>query len=207
METLLLLIYELAASSAPALLICMILCRAARWRPDAPRVLIYIIFSSYLFALLHITGTGTIYDAMRFGLELSPRQVSLMPLAGFFADIEGHLLNVLLFVPLGLLIPIVSGMMPGALSIARAAALTSLAVEMSQLLNSRITDIDDLLMNVIGALMGYGLLRCLCAALEQRQRHADAPGIALPAAMMAAAFIGRFLLFNEMGLARLLYGF
>ena len=37
------------------------------------------------------------------------------------------------------------------LPVAAMTLVTSLAIEVSQLLNSRVTDVDDLLMNVVGA--------------------------------------------------------
>lgn len=159
----------------------------------------------YLFALAHFTGTGTLYDAMRFGVDFNPHQLSLVPFVGFFGDIEGHVLNVLLFVPLGLLVPMVSGTRPGTVRIASMAATASLAIEASQLLNSRATDVDDLLMNVIGALLGYGLARCTS---QVREWHSDEEyGVVLPAVMIVAAFLGRLLLYDEMGLAKALFGF
>lgn len=99
----------------------------------------------------------------------------------------------------------VSGTRPDALRMALLAAATSIAIEISQLLYSRVTDVDDLLMNMIGALLGYGLLRCISLG---RKGHTDeGPGVILPVMMVVAAFLGRSLLYNEMGLAKVLFGF
>lgn len=75
---------------------------------------------------------------------------------------------------------------------------------MSQLLNSRVTDIDDLLMNAVGALMGY--LFC-CIKPRGNERTGVDHGIGLSLAMIVATFFGRFFLYDEMGLAKMLFGF
>lgn len=85
------------------------------------------------------------------------------------------------------------------------AVATSVAIEVSQLLNSRVTDVDDLLMNIIGALLGYGLLTLV--SQTRKERSNEGPGIILPTVMIVAAFLGRFLLYDEMGLAKLLFSF
>lgn len=78
-------------------------------------------------------------------------------------------------------------------------------IEASQLLNSRVTDIDDLLMNAFGAFIGY---RLFCRIKPRGSEHScKKHGIGLSVAMIAAAFFGRFFLYDEMGLAKMLFGF
>ncbi|PEN41753.1 hypothetical protein CN630_30500, partial [Bacillus wiedmannii] len=45
----------------------------------------------------------------------------------------------------------------------------SLAIELSQLLNSRITDIDDVFTNTLGAIIGYVLYRVLFKLIDKRE--------------------------------------
>lgn len=171
----------------------------------APSAALAAVFAVYLFALLHFTGAGTLHDALRFGLDFNPHQMNLIPFANFTEDVEGHLLNILLFVPFGLLVPMLSGSRLQALPITATAIATSLVIEFSQLLNSRVTDADDLLMNVIGALIGYGVFGLID---KKRKKQSDQmSGIIIAAAMIAAAFLGRFLLYDEMGLAKMLFWF
>lgn len=199
--------YELACTAIPAFIVYLALIRLARNRSDAdgPPAVFAAIFAVYLFALLHFTGAGTLHDAMRFGFDPNPHQMSLIPFAGFAEDVDGHLLNVLLFVPLGLLVPTLSGRNLGTLPAVTTAIVASLAIEFSQLLNSRITDIDDLLMNVAGTLVGY----CVFGLIERKRKNHNekTPGMILAVLMLITAFLGRFLLYNEMGLAKILFGF
>lgn len=46
--------------------------------------------------------------------------------------------------------------------------LFSLAIELNQLLNNRITDIDDLFTNTLGAIVGYVLYRVLFKMIDKR---------------------------------------
>lgn len=205
MEHLALYACEFACTAVPAFIVYLALGPLIRARTNnsAPSAVLASIFIIYLFALLHFTGAGTLHDALRFGLDFNPCQINVIPFANFTEDVEGHLLNVLLFVPLSLLVPMSSGGYLKALPVVATAIVTSLTIEFSQLLNSRVTDIDDLLMNVIGALIGYAIFRILF-----RRRCDDGrPSVLVMASMLVAAFLGRFLLFDEMGLAKMLFGF
>lgn len=72
--------------------------------------------------------------------------------------------NVAVFAPLGLLLPLVFPLR-SALSVTVCAAALSLSIEALQLLNAvtghggHIADVNDLLANVLGALLGYALTR------------------------------------------------
>ena len=198
---------EFVCTAVPAFIAYLAPKRLMCGRSDAaaPSAVLAAVFAAYLFALLHITGTGTLHDSPRFGLDLNPHQMNLVPFANFSEDVEGHLLNILLFVPLGLLMPMFSGCRQWALPVAATAIATSLAIEISQLLNSRITDIDDLLMNVAGALIGY----CVFRLINQKNMNQSGKttGMGIAAAMRAASFLSRFPLYDEMGLAKVLFGF
>lgn len=200
--------YEFACTAAPAFIAYLVfqrLGRRGRQYAGVSSVVLAVVFSVYLFGLMHFTGMGTLHDAMRFGFDVGPYQTSWIPFANLFGDIEGHALNVLLFVPLGLIAPMFSGVRTKALPTVIMAVVTSVAIEISQLLNSRITDVDDPLMNMLGALVGYGIFKLL--ASKRKGDLCEGPGFALVAVMIASAFLGRFLLFDEMGLAKVLFGF
>ena len=47
--------------------------------------------------------------------------------------------------------------------------LFSLAIELNQLLNNRITDIDDLFTNTLGAIIGYLLYKALFKMIYKRE--------------------------------------
>ena len=64
--------------------------------------------------------------------------------------------------------------------------------------------IDDILLNLIGTVIGFGLYRTIGKHQKHHASHISFVELSLYILVM---FLGRFLLFNEMGIARLIYGF
>ena len=105
-------------------------------------------------------------DVWRFG-------TSLLANDGICATVADRLtaemlLNLLLFVPLGVLLPLLWNN-HGALQNVVCGFLLSMLIECSQLFNHRASDINDLLMNTIGICLGYGIFLlfflCFCDLL------------------------------------------
>ena len=70
--------------------------------------------------------------------------------------------NVLLLLPLGLLLPAAIPAMAGWLRILLVALAASVAIEVAQLwIPNRSADVDDVLLNVVGALIGYAIFTVL----------------------------------------------
>lgn len=205
MENLLLCSYEFICSAFPALAAFAVLVARSRRGTCAMPTSVAIAYAAYLCVLLHLTGAGTLHDAVRFGIDLNGSQLSLVPFAGFAEDVAGHVLNVLLFVPLGAFVAWSAGRGAKARTAVVLGACMSIAVELSQLMNSRVLDVDDLLMNAFGALLGFAL--CLAATKAVKVDREERSSLHAVAAISVAAFLGRFLLFDEMGAAKILFGF
>lgn len=113
------------------------------------------IFCFFLSIILSITGIPAIYR-----LHFDPN-INLHP----FADLAGNGLqyieNILLFVPVGLLLPALFSRFQKLSRCAAFGFFFSLSVEIMQLFSFRATDIDDLLMNTLGTLAGFGLFTLL----------------------------------------------
>ena len=75
----------------------------------------------------------------------------------------------------------------------------SLSIEFAQLATNRISDIDDLLMNTLGALSGYGLWVLLGKHFlsSKEGRRTVALGNMEPVLYLASAYIFNFLLNNR----------
>ncbi|WP_217183331.1 VanZ family protein [Streptomyces sp. AC495_CC817] len=115
--------------------------------------------------------------------------VNLVPFTDIVDDPSGLALNVLLFVPLGVLLPLLASRVT-VWRVLAAGALTSLGIELVQLLADlavglrRVADIDDLIANTAGALLGYAVFRLVTrvpavAAVAERaswpeRKHAGA---------------------------------
>jgi glycopeptide antibiotics resistance protein len=83
--------------------------------------------------------------------------------------------NVLLGVPFGILVPVVAPRSRGLLRVLLLTAVVMLLVEFAQgaLITGRAFDIDDVILNTVGALLGYVLLgRRMGRAVHARERRA-----------------------------------
>ncbi|MDR2531335.1 MAG: VanZ family protein [Oscillospiraceae bacterium] len=71
------------------------------------------------------------------------------------ASITEYLLNILLFIPFGFIAPLLWKKYQNAFFAFLLGLFFSLFIEISQIFNHRVTDIDDLITNIIGSFIGY----------------------------------------------------
>ena len=92
-------------------------------------------------------------------------------------------LNILMFVPFGLLLPMVFPRLRACWKTLLAALGITVLIEVLQYFTGRSADIDDVIMNVLGAVMGYGLFALLNKALQSRKWWQNMLGAQLPASL------------------------
>ena len=172
-------------------------------RTTTSHVLMVVIFAFYISAVFYFTGTGTIYDALRYGNESNPSQINVVPFSNSM-DVVAYVLNILLFVPFGFLLPFIWPNTNKFWVVLPFGFGFSLLIEISQLCNNRRTDVDDLILNTLGALVGY-LLFLLFAWLTKRKPAQTKYCKWEPLLYVGIMFVGRFFLYNEFGLAKILY--
>ena len=200
--------YELLSSLIPYLIMLILFRRVrgkysasvSRWHYILPPV-----FAVYIVAVFHITGVGTLYDGLTAELEEMKERINLIPFSNKI-DTIGYLLNVVLFVPLGFFIPLVWKQMGKLSNSLLAGAAFSILIELSQLLSYRGTDIDDLITNTLGAVIGYIMYKLWARLSKSKYQFTGFDSRELPAYILVL-FLGRFLLFNYVGLIELVYGF
>ena len=106
-------------------------------------------FLVYLWAVFKVTGIGLLADIIRPGIRGG---VNLRP----FADLGvGFWLNIVMFLPLGIVTPCIWKKCGSVRYTVRLGFAVSLLIECSQIFNGRATDIDDLIANTAGFLVGY----------------------------------------------------
>lgn len=200
--------YEVLSSLIPFTVIFMILQRyhqkKGEFAPGKSQAAV-LLFAFYVIAVFHFTSTGTLYDILLYRLEMRPDYLNLIPFSNGI-DIVPCFLNVLLFVPFGILVPFIWKKKEHFVSILGNGFAFSLLIELSQLLNNRRTDIDDLILNTLGAVIGFAFYKGFRKYAKDTSGAYSFPDIELPV-YLTVMFLGRFLLFNELGFARLLYGF
>lgn len=132
--------------------------KAANCRKEKPSEVRYIteaIFTIYIVILLQITGTFNIFS-WKFTANGTFNWVPFIN-----EDIRLILLNVLLFVPMGILIPLIFKLGRGWINISAVGAGSSILIELIQMFFAgRTADIDDILANTAGCVMGYVIFLC-----------------------------------------------
>lgn len=164
-----------------------------------------VIFAIYIFGVFYVTGAGTIYDLLRIGLEYT---VIINPIP-FSNDVSvtGYALNIILFVPFGILVPLIWKRLDNWKSVLLSGLGLVVIIELSQLCNYRATDIDDVIMNMLGTVVGYLIFIAAKKLLGREKKLSEeniAPSYQLPL-FVGVMFLGRFLLYNYMGFASILY--
>ncbi|EEL84952.1 VanZ family protein [Bacillus cereus] len=125
------------------------------------------VFLFYLSLVYGVTQIATVWDISRYEtwIRVSQINLTLFDTAGSTA----YLLNILLFMPLGFLLPTIWPHFRKMKNTVCAGFFFSLAIELNQLLNNRITDIDDLFTNTLGAIIGYVIYRVLFKMICKRE--------------------------------------
>lgn len=121
------------------------------------------VFCYYLIGMLTMTGIGSIK-------AFSPRFVWI-PFAEMIRGPVDAVLNVFLFLPLGLFLPLLYERYNRISSVALAGFLLSLSVELVQMFGRGATDINDLITNTVGACLGYCIYKLLSKLIQKELRE------------------------------------
>ena len=126
------------------------------------RTMVYMIFGFYLAVVLALVGFPNI---TMLQIEFT---VSLIPFIYMLSDLVNACLNVLLFVPFGFFLPMLWKEFRSIKSVALAGIVATFFIEISQLFTGRATDIDDIITNSIGTLIGYLIVRFVTENFTKR---------------------------------------
>lgn len=122
------------------------------------------LFALYMNAMLIIVGTPAI------SYIIWDPTINYIPFADFsVSNMTGMALNIVMFIPFGAFLPIYFTYFRKVRRTVLAGFLMSLSIEILQLFTFRTTDVDDLMMNTIGALVGYGIAKLFLRKGEQSE--------------------------------------
>lgn len=115
----------------------------------------YTLFAVYLAGIYAVVGLPTAAY-----IRLEPN-LNLIPFIGMLISPENTILNVLLFLPLGLFLPLLWKPFrhPGRCVVF--GTMLSLTIELLQIFTFRATDIDDVITNALGTLIGWFFMSVL----------------------------------------------
>ncbi len=148
-----------------------------RWKREAVLLLMFInlaVIIRFVFfprALLNGQVQPLVFD----GAAIFPLRVNLLPLVhlldyGSTRDMIWNVAgNIMMFIPSGIVLPLVYEKLEGFWKTLGGGALISLCIEILQLpFAARTSDIDDLILNTLGVAIGYGV--CKAASCLKRKR-------------------------------------
>lgn len=135
-------------STAAVLLPCFVLLHGCCFRRLSHTLWCYAL-ALYWGTVYVLTGLPTIYF-ITFDLN-----IYLIPFAGFFNDLGNSILNMLLFIPMGLLLPTLNENCRNRKNVLIIGFWVSLGIEFGQLFTYRVSDINDLITNTLGNFLGY----------------------------------------------------
>ena len=153
--------------------------RRIDWKHEALLLLMFInlavIIRMIFFPMYRVDGK--IQPLVIDIAAISPLRVNLTPFVYLFDyDIRREMLlniigNVTVFIPTGIILPILYWKLNSFWKVVGMGALISLAIEIIQLLiSTRASDIDDLILNTLGVAIGYGIY-ALIRGLRNRPRR------------------------------------
>ena len=121
----------------------------------------YIIFILYLTAMCLLVGFPCV-TGIKIGWSYN-----FIPLYGMLTDITNSYLNVLLFIPLGIFVPCLWPEYRSMMKTVGLGLMTSLGIEILQIFTFRATDINDVITNVAGTMIGYLIGRLIIKRFPQ----------------------------------------
>ncbi|VTR76087.1 VanZ family protein [Cellulomonas hominis] len=168
---------------AAATLAVLLWSLARRGRLSVPRAALALALCVYAAGIVANTVFPVFLDKPAGSAPWSDH-LALVPLAGY--EMADAVMNIVVFVPLGMLVPLLM-VRPSWWRTVAAAACVSLGIEVTQLVTAHLlggghlADVNDLVFNVVGGAAGYLLLAAVtrvpwAAALVERFRwHGTGP--------------------------------
>ena len=151
----------------------------------------------YLALVFSFTGFATIWGLRADHLG----SIDLNPIS-IFTHPASSILNIIMMTPLGVLLPMLWPNFRSWRAVALAGFVLSLTIEFSQLFTVRAVTVDDLLMNTLGAIVGYAVYQAIAnchRAISGREERPTA-ALSLPqrlgAASLALATAGFFFFYH-----------
>ena len=131
-----------------------------RYNRDLKKCALYCVFCLYLCAMFTLVG---IPNVTYFRAEVN---LNLIPFKGMMQDLKNGILNVILFVPLGFLLPVLRQNFRRMGSSVAFGFCLSLTIELLQMMTFRATDVNDLITNTAGTLLGFLLAKGLAPRIS-----------------------------------------
>ena len=157
---------------------------------NTKKSVLYFIFAVYLSAVYLFVGMPTL-QFMRFELSLT-----LLPFVPMLADIKNTILNIFLFIPLGIMLPFLWRRYNRLTDTLIFGVGMSLSIEVLQILTYRATDINDIIANTLGVVLGFFVFRgisCIIPAVRKFAKKKNEVHVIILSVFVAMFFIQPYL--------------
>lgn len=195
MSNLIYTLYPLSCIFIPCILYMSIQRFGFHQKASGIHILWVFIFLYYVYLVLETTGIGTIWEIGMYPGMTFKKEVNLIPFAGGITI--SLVLNIIMFMPLGFLLPLLWKEYKNLIRTAMTGLFFSLGIELCQLCNRRVSDVDDLIMNTLGAVIGWGIWLCFSRLFKLRYGNRNKSfGSLDAAAYLLLSLVGQFFLYN-----------
>lgn len=131
------------------------------------KLLMLLVFVFYMIAVFSVTGIPTVTE-----LNTIDFSFNFIPLISIMNDsveyIKNSMLNIILFMPLGFLLPIIWKEYHSYKKTVMTGLILSIIIEILQIFTFRLTDIDDLITNTLGAILGYSIAKIILVRVSYK---------------------------------------
>ena len=125
----------------------------------------------YTFLITGMISAAGIPSIIDFGFGRNYLNFNFIPFA--INGVSTNVLNIIMFIPFGLLLPIIWSEFKSFKKTTKAGLLFSLFIEITQMFNFRATDVDDLMMNTLGTVIGFGIYYLLFVKIFKNKSGND----------------------------------
>ena len=195
MQNMIFVLYPLFCILLPCMLYVLIQTKGFHKRTNFIHMIWVFIFLYYVYLVLETTGIGTIWEIGLYpGMKLQ-EEINLIPFRDGIS--LSMILNVVMFMPLGFLLPLLWKEYQSLVRTAIIGFCFSCGIEFCQLFNRRVSDVDDLLMNTLGAILGW-LIWIVFSRITHLKygRRNQGFGGKEGAVYLALSLVGQFFLYN-----------
>ena len=153
----------------------------------------------YVWLVFSVTGIGTVWDIISKGGLIETFQQANIGIIPFQSDgLFTYCMNVIMLMPLGFLLPYIWRNFRNPIKVALTGLVFSVFIEFAQLPTNRLIDIDDLLMNTLGAVLGYVVWKMIGNHFfnKKEKQRTISLGNFEPVIYLVLACASNFLLYN-----------
>ena len=144
-------VFDLISAGAVLLLLFVVL--QIFYIKDIRKTAVYFVFAVYLSGVLSVVGVP---DVKSLTVDVG---VNVIPFVDMISDIKNAVLNVVLFLPLGFLLPIIWKKFREFKYTLLFGFGMTMTIEILQIFTYRLTDVNDLITNTAGTVAGYFIAR------------------------------------------------